>query len=85
MGISFCIKVMYNNALSWKVEVCNTYLEKLVDDDNKVDKNVGEVGDPDDHTVDGEKDYDNGDCVDDEDGDDNEDGYDINDGDGDGE
>ena len=62
---------------------CAIHIQKnLVDDNNKFETNVaeigGEVGYPDDHSVDDPKDDDNGDCVDDEDGDDNESGDDIN-------
>ena len=88
-GHKFCIKVVYNNAHAWKVEVCNTYPEKLVDDklvddNNKVETNVsevgGEVGDPDDHSVSDPKDNDNEHCVDDDYGDDNESSDGMNDG-----
>ena len=86
-GHKFCINVMYNNAHSWKVEVCHTYPEKLVDeklvdDDNNVETNAaevgGEVGNPDDHSEDDLNDDDNGDSVDDDDGNDNESDDEIN-------
>ena len=86
-GHKFCIKVLYNNVHSWKVEVCNTYPEKMADDkfvdDGKNDETMlteigGEVGNPDDHSEDDPKDDDNGDSVDDDDGNDNESGDDIN-------
>ena len=86
-GHKFCIKVLYNNVHSWKVEVCNTYPEKMADDkfvdDGKNDETMlteigGEVGNPDDHSEDDPKDDDNGDSVDDDDGNDNESGDDVN-------